>query len=134
MNSAAQAWAERTESSYATVSFARSNGKVNVDEIQENINGVRGVDEANANQVASTSLQQVAQAASSALQQARSAVNECGFIGGAQAANLQNSLEAIRQKINEITTELSNQTKNAISSTVTAYGDIRGKVENAFNS
>ena len=134
MNSAAQAWAERTESSYSNVPFTRSNGKVNIDAIQENINGVRGVDEANANQIANTTLQQVAQAASSALQQAKSAVQNCGFIGGAQASNLSNSLETIRTRINEATNELSTQTKSAISSTVTAYGDIRGKVENAFNS
>lgn len=134
MNSAAQAWAERTESSYSTVSFSRSNGKVSVDEIQENIGGVRGVDEANANQVATSTLQQVVQASSSALDQAKSAVQSCGFIGGDQAANLSNALETIKSRINEAVNELSNQTKTAIGQTVTSYGDIRSKVENAFNA
>lgn len=133
MNSAAQGWASRTQTEYSPVTFTPQNYRIDVSGIQENIGGVRGIDAASAN-TAAAKLPTIASSASAALSSAKTAVANCGFLGGDQAANLQASLATIESKINEATTELTGQVKTAIDTSVTNYGDLAGQVAAAFNA
>ena len=133
MNSAAQGWAAQTQADYTPVSFTAQAFKADVSGIQENIGGVRGIDLAGANEVAGT-LPTIASSAANALSKAKNAVANCGFLGADQASNLQTSLGTIETKINEATTELTTQVKDAIATSVTNYGDLAGQVATAFNA
>ena len=131
MNSAGQAWAARTESSYSPVSFTPTAKTIDAGVILENIGGVRGIDKANAENVANK-LPGLASDAESALSNAQSAVQNSGFIGGSQQANLVESLGQIKTKIDEVVTNVTTETKTAIQSTIEAYGDTEGKISEAF--
>ena len=131
MNSAGQSWANQTESSYSPQSFSPISKTIDSSVIMENIGGVRGIDKEAAQSVASK-LPTLASLASEALTNAQTAVQNSGFIGGSQQANLVNSLGQIKTKINEIVSNITNETKNAIAQTVETYGDLEGKVSEAF--
>ncbi len=133
MNSAAQAWAQQTDSSYSPTSFSAITKTIDVSSIQENIGGVRGIDLSAANEVASK-LPTIASSARDALTSAQQAVQNCGFVGGDMANNLISSLGIIKDKINTATEDLTNQTKNAVENTVGQYGDLGGKVAQAFST
>ena len=133
MNSAASGWAQQTESSWSTKSFGGELRKVDVSSIKENLNGVRGVDESQANNIASK-LASIAQAAISALSAAQSAVNNCGFVGRDQAQTLISSLGTIKTNISNATEQLTNATKTAVNNTVEAYGTLATNVESAFTA
>ena len=104
---------------------------MNVDNIMENIGGVRGIDFQLSGSV-SAKLPVINSEAKAALQNAKNAVQQCGFIGGEQAPNLINSLEKIKQNIDSAFTTITDQTKKAIDDTLTAYSDVEGKISQAF--
>ena len=131
MNSAGQSWASQTESSYSPQSFTPMSKTIDAGVIMENIGGVRGIDKEAAQGVASK-LPSLATEASNALTDAQSAVQNSGFIGGSQQANLVDSLGQIKTKINEVVNNITNETKSAVDQTVEAYGDLEGKVSQAF--
>ncbi len=133
MNSAAQAWAERTGTSYSRVSFSPKNVRINTSSIKENIGGVRGIDYANAGTVIAK-LKTIESSATSALSQAQRAVQSCGFVGGDQAQSLINSLSTIKSKVSQATKELTDTTQQALKDTVSNYGDLEGKVSQAFSA
>lgn len=133
MNSAGQAWAMQTDSSYSPQSFSAITKTMDTSVIRENIGGVRGIDLSSATTVANQ-LTSIADSAKSALTSAQQAVQNCGFIGGNQASNLINSLGVIKTKIDNATQEISNQSKTAINNTVESYSDTEGKVSQAFSS
>ena len=131
MNSAARNWAADTETEYSTVAFTPNNTQIDVGNIQENIGGTRGVDvESTPGVVAS--LSQITSSASAALEKATSAVQNCGFVGGSQEANLVSSLSSIKTNLESTTTEMTGAVKSAIDQTVAQYGDTKGKIEAAF--
>ncbi len=130
MNSGARNWANQTGSSWSNVSFSVNDTKMNVSNIQENINGIRGVDP-EATTVANK-LPLIANEAENALTEARNAVNNCGFIGGNSATNLQSSLTTIKNNINEIFSTLSNDCKTAITNTADNYTNLETSVAAAF--
>lgn len=132
MNEAAARWAQDTESEWAPMSFQGELKTISVDSIQENINGVRGVDEANANTTA-TELQKIAQNSNTALEAAKSAVNNCGFVGRDMEVTLIQSLDKIKNIIDSFVTEITNGIRNEINETVEAYGTLATKVEDAFS-
>lgn len=131
MNSAAQAWASETESSYSPQSFSPLTKTIDASVIMENIGGVRGIDKDSASTVAAK-LPSLAQEANSALSSAQAAVQNSGFIGGSQQANLVNSLGEIKTKIDEVVNNITNETKTAVEQTIEAYGDTEGRVSQAF--
>ena len=131
MNSAGQSWASQTESSYSPQSFTPMSKTIDAGVIMENIGGVRGIDKEAAQGVASK-LPSLASEANQALSNAQSAVQNSGFIGGSQQANLVDSLGQIKTKIDEIVNNITNETKTAVDQTVEAYGDLEGKVSQAF--
>ena len=131
MNEAAQAWAQETNSSYTPTQFSANGQRIDVNGILENINGVRGIDLAEADVVAGK-LPSIASDASSALEAAKSAVLNCGFIGGDQAGNLQNSLGQIKTNIEKATNDITEQVKAAINTTVQNYANTEGKISAAF--
>jgi hypothetical protein len=133
MNSAGNAWASQTESTYSGPTFASRTKTMDISGIQENIGGVRGIDLESANTVAGK-LSTIATDAQSALTNAQTAVSNCGFMGGNQANNLINSLGTIKTKIDNATTEITSQSKTAISNTVDRYSNTEGKVSQAFSA
>lgn len=132
MNSSAIAWATATESTYSPISFETNNTLMDIEGIQESINGVRGIDLEGTPEVVNT-LKTIAGNAESALESAVGAVQSCGFIGGDQAANLIASLNTIKSNVNSAVSEITSTVKTAIDQTVTAYGNTKGQIEQAFN-
>lgn len=131
MNSAARAWAEVTDSSYSDISFTPNDKYMDVSCILENVAGVRGID-ADAAQGILAKLPIIANNALNALTSASSAVDNCGFIGGDQAASLKASLENIKGAINSAVEDLTNDAKRYIDETVNAYGDLGNRIAQAF--
>ena len=131
MNSAAQAWAENTDSSYTSQSFEARTTMIDTGGILENISGIRGIDKDNAATVASK-LVSIASDAKAALTNAQSAVQNCGFIGGNQASNLINSVGIIKTNIDNATTQITTDTENAINETISNYSDTEGRISQAF--
>ncbi len=132
MNSAARSWASKTETDYSEKAFSANSGTVDVSCIQENINGVRGIDESAANSAISQ-LAVIKSAADTALGQAVSAVSNCGFVGGNQETNLVSSLNKIKSNISTSFGELTDAAKTAMDSTVETYGTIEANVSTAFS-
>lgn len=133
MNTAAQAWAEQTEGSFTPVSFSVINKTMDTSVIQENIAGVRGIDLDAASGVAAK-LPSIAESANQALTSAQQAVQNCGFIGGGQAESLINSLGVVKSKIDTATSEISNETKTYMDSTISEYSNTEGKIAQAFSA
>lgn len=131
MNDAARAWANQTETSYSEVSFSPIATKIDITGIQENLNGVRGIDKENAKSVVS-SLSVIQSSVETALDSAKNAVNSCGFVGDEQAETLNSSLNRIKTNISNTTKELTQAVNEAIENTVVTYGDLAGKVAGAF--
>lgn len=131
MSSAAAAWASDTNTEYSTTSLEVISKTINVEGIQENIAGVRGVDVDTATTTAGT-LTTISANAESALSNAEQAVQQCGFIGGEQASNLIASLGKIKANISNAFTELSTSAKSGIEQTVSQYSDTAGKIAAAF--
>ena len=133
MNSAAQVWSMQTGAEWVSKTFTGEKKSIDTSNIKENINGVRGVDEANANSTAER-LAVIASDVDNALSKAQQAVTNCGFVGADMEAQLINSLQTIRNNVNNATQELTQSTKTAITQTVQTYGNIARKVENAFTA
>lgn len=131
MGSAGVAWANQTETSYTPPAFSAISKQIDAGVIMENIGGVRGIDKDLASSVAAK-LPNLATEAQSALTNAQNAVQNSGFLGGSQQANLISSLGTIKSKIDSVVTDITNESKNAIDQTVEAYGDTEGKVSEAF--
>ncbi|MDD6223579.1 MAG: hypothetical protein PUB18_01080 [bacterium] len=131
MNSAAQAWASATDSSFSPSPFSGISKTMDTSVIQENIGGVRGIDLNEALTVAGK-LSTIVESAKSALSSAQSAVDQCGFMGGDQASNLINSLATIKNKIDDAAQSIATETKTAIDTTVQNYSNTEGKVSEAF--
>lgn len=132
MNSAAQNWAAQTKSEWSGITLSTIDTKMDISGISENLNGVRGIDVTEARTV-SAKLPTIAGNAKTALDQAKSAVDDCGFIGGGQAAALIGSLEKIKNNINSATETITQATSNAIKTTVDTYGTIETNVSSAFS-
>lgn len=132
MNDAARAWASQTETTYSPVNFNANMTKIDVSGVQENINGVRGIDKANATTTVGA-LSAVESSINSALDNAKNAVSNCGFVGDSQAESLIGSLERIKTNVAATTKELTSAVNSAIENTVASYGDTAGKVSEAFN-
>lgn len=131
MNSAGQAWANNTNSAYNQSSFSAMPDTVDVSMIQENINGVRGIDLQEASNVAGK-LSLLAEDAMKALGGARSAVNESGFFEGNMQSELCGSLDRIQKNISDALNRIINDTKTAIDKTVETYKTTEGEVSRAF--
>lgn len=122
MNQGALSWAQQTNSDWSIVSFNGQLKKINVDNIKENINGIRGVDKVNATATVEK-LQIIAMNASSALESAKISVLNCGFIGRNQEEQLMEALNTIKNKINNAIDNLTDSTKRAIDNTISSYGN-----------
>ena len=131
MNTAAMAWSESTESVYATIPVSLRLVSINIDNIVENINGVRGIDLQLSSSISGI-LPIIQNSALEALEHAKSAVVECGFIGGTQAESLISSLDAIGRIIESEILKITDQSKNAIDDTIATYSDVEGRVSQAF--
>lgn len=133
MDSAGKAWASRSgsDSIYTATTFEATSSRLDVSSIVENIAGVRGIDKENINDVIAT-LATIASDAAAALSSAKSAVENCGFVGDNQAENLQGSLGTIKTNIDSAISGLTDTFKNAMDNTVAAHGETGTQVAQAF--
>ena len=131
MNEAAQLWANDCGEAFSPVAFALIIKNMDTSSICENIAGIRGIDLDQASQVAAK-LPSIAADAESAVSKASAAVDNCGFIGGAQAANLKASLDVIKSNISTAVNDITTQTKVAFESTIATYGNTAGQISQAF--
>ena len=131
MGSAGVAWANQTETSYTPPAFSPISKQIDAGVIVENIGGVRGIDKDLASGVAAK-LPGLATDAQTALTNAQTAVQNSGFLGGNQQANLVSSLATIKTKIDNVVTTITNESKNAVDQTIEAYGDTEGRISEAF--
>ena len=134
MNSAATSWANQTGNSgaWTPMGFDVIDKKIDVGNIQENINGARGIDETEAKNVAAK-LPGICENAKNALQEAQNGVSSCGFLGGGQAGQLQASLASIKSNIESVVESATTASKSAIDKTVEQYGSLSQQVTTAFN-
>lgn len=130
MNSAASGWAQQTGTSWSAKQFDRIDKNIDISCIKENIGGVRGVDP-DAPDVAAK-LTGIASSAVNALTNARSAVQNCGFIGGTSASSLISSLDKIKNSIESAVEQISSDCQQAIEITAQNYGTFEGNVSDAF--
>lgn len=135
MNSAAQRWAANTNSSWTNVAFSLETSTISVDSIVENIGGIRGIDIENTPAVVAI-LDVVHSSANQALQNAIRAVENCGFLDASsnQQANLTASLNTISSNINRAVEQFKSDVSKAINETISAYGDTKGAISNAFSA
>jgi len=133
MSSAANAWARKFETSWSGKSLNIRTTKIDTSMIKENINGVRGVDSVNIMTTVDT-LDTVKISVGTALESAKSAVNNCGFLsyGNVSEQNLIQSLNEIKNKIEEAFNTTTNSAKGQINATLSEYGDLSGKISQAF--
>ncbi len=132
MNSAAAQWAMSAGEGYSNIPFQENGNRINISSIQSEIGGVKGIDRDNASSTANSALSAVQTDVESALSRANSAVQECGFIGGNQASNLQASLNQIQTNVNNAFSEIKQALEKAINDTVQQYNDTEGKISQAF--
>ena len=133
MNSAAAGWAGATDTAYSPVAFEANPSKVDVTCIKENINGVRGINGADAN-TAMGQLAVIKAAVEDACDAAKTAVENCGFIGATQAESLVGSLLTIKTNITTSFGELTDSAKTGIDATIQRYGELATKVSTAFTA
>lgn len=132
MVSAAQNWAAQTQTQYSGPSFSTINKKMDTSVIQENIGGVRGIDAGIAEGI-NGKLPTIIESANQALEQAAQATEQCGFLGGGQAEALAGSLRQIKTNIGSTAEGISTAAKNSVAQTIADYGDLAGRVSQAFN-
>lgn len=130
MNSAANAWAEQTGSLWSAKQFNRVGQTLDVSGIQENINGVRGVD-SDAVSVANK-LPSIHNSAASALANAQSAVQNCGFIGGEMENDLIASLTSIKNGIETAFNKITSECYKAVEIKETSASQLAKNVADAF--
>ena len=131
MNSGAKLWAATTETTWSDISISTSSFKLDVDGIQENINGVRGID-TEASSTAKTLLDSILSDAKKAISDLRTAVIECGFIDATESSNLQRSIAQISQAMDTISTNLLEQCDNSIKLTVANYEEASNRIASAY--
>ena len=126
-------WATQTGSDWSKISFNGELKNVNVDNIKENINGDRGIKEAEANETAE-SLVKIEADVNSAVSDAENAVHDCGFLdpSGNMETNLINSLNKIKSKFEEAIAEIRESFKNYVSKTTEDYATLASKNAEAF--
>lgn len=131
MNSAARSWATSTRSDYSDVSLNPYNQKLNIGNIMENIGGVRGIDLQNSNSVIAY-LTTITQNSDENLDSAKKAVAASGFVGGDMQSQIDSSLATIRNNIHNAVDSIDTSLKSYMEQTVAEYGDLEGKVSQAF--
>ncbi len=131
INSAGQAWAARTESSYSPQSFKASYKVIDTSVIKENIGGIRGID-LEAASATVIGLSAVQTALNTALALAKTAVQNSGFLGQNQEETLISKLNEISTSIDDVFSQTSDELKTYMQETTTAYGDTGTKIATAF--
>jgi len=133
MDSAAYNWAMQTgnDGVYTRSSYNRYGQSIDVSIIRENINGVRGINEACMSEGEAV-LQTIVSKSSMALDDAINGVSVSGFIGGDQQASLTNALEKIKSNIETSITNLTSELKSAVDETIAKYSNTGVNVSSAF--
>ncbi len=137
MNSAAESWGNTVQYSWARRSFSGADGsnQVDVSCIQENIGDDRGAVESEVEN-ALTSFNSIAENAGQALDEAINAVHECGFLdpSGNQEASLVEALTGVKNNILDSAQKLTDETKQAVKSTVETYGSLATNVSSTWSA
>ena len=134
LNDSATKWASQTGSTFNKVNFTPNNFKYDISVIRENINGVRGIDKADAMNVV-RDLQPIKQAAEAALTKASNVIVQYhAFYGEGQDEALVNSINRIKSALNSAFEEQISNIDRFIQKTITDYEDTAGRVAQNFSS
>ena len=133
LNQEAQRWATLNKADWSTVSFNGELKDVTVDNIQENIGGIRGIREQAANETAEV-LPKIEADVNSAVADAESAVHDCGFLdpSGNMESSLINSLNAIKNDFEEAMSQIREAFKSYVNKTVENYAETSRTTSDLF--
>ena len=131
INGAAQAWAAQTETAYQPQQLSVITKSLDVSNVRENINGIRGIDLQSVPSITSQ-FNEILGATTTALNKAVTAVRNSGFIGGAMQDSLINNFNVIRSKIVSRVGEINQVCQFQVNSTVEKYEDTAGRIAQAF--
>lgn len=133
MDGAAKAWAQQTGDSsvYSGKQISLKSTNIDLSKVKENEGGKRGIDETIVNS-ALTALATIKNNAQSATVKARQAVNQCGFIGGSQAADLQASLTEIKKGIDNSFDKIQADIEKGMKQTLQDYSALEKKISSNF--
>ena len=133
MNEGGKKWAAQTGDAlvFTPVQFTYKLVKTTVDNIKENINGVRGIDRTTAVTLLNE-LQKIQTRALGELNNTKHAISNSGFLGGDQQKQLNSRIEEVKTKITNLIQDLMISIKKAITTTVDEHGDTAGQVAQAL--
>ena len=131
INSCAQEWAIQTQSEYQFQSLSSIVKNLDVQNVRENINGIRGIDLQSVPGVTSQ-LNEILGATTTALNKTVDAVRNSGFVGGSQEANLINSINEIRANIVNAVEFINSECQLKVKNTVEQYENTAGRIAQAF--
>lgn len=134
MDGAAKAWASQTGDSsvYSSKKLSLKSTSISVQNVKENNGGQRGIDESIVNSALSA-LSTVKSNAQNATVKVRTAVNNCGFIGGSQAQQLQNSLNEIKKQIDSAFETVQVDIEKGMKNTLQDYQSLEKKITSNFS-
>lgn len=133
MNEAARAWAAQTDTVFVGQQFVPMFQKIDISNIKENINGVRGIDTVEAKNIAAV-LPVISEEAKNALTGAQQAVQNSGFLGGNQEANLIDSLTTVKNRLSSLIEDITQNAKIYIEKTTDEYNATEQKISKSFES
>lgn len=131
INSAAITWAGDTQSEYQSQSLNVITKSLDVSNVRENINGIRGID-LEAVQGITSQLSDILSDTTTALNSAIEAVRDSGFVGGAQESNLVDSINVIKRNIESAVEYINSDCQLKVKTTVEQYENTAGRIAQAF--
>ena len=131
INSAAITWANDTQSEYQSQALNVITKSLDVSNVRENINGIRGID-LEAVQGITSQLSDILGDTTTALNSAIEAVRDSGFVGGAQENNLVNSINVIKSNIESAVEYINSDCQMKVKTTVEQYENTAGRIAQAF--
>lgn len=132
MNSAAMTLASTSGSTWANVEIAIKGASIDLSPIKEDINGVKGIDLANA----TTTLEQldtILTDVTSALESTLSAISDSGFVGGNMESSLKSSITNVKTSIEAAFSQIKTAANTAINDTISKYSTDASNISTAFS-
>ena len=132
VNSGAMTLASTSGSAWGNVEIAIKGASIDLSPIKEDINGVKGIDLANA----TTTLEQldtILTDVTSALESTLTAISNSGFVGGDMESSLKSSITNIKTSIEAAFSQIKTAANTAINDTISKYSTDASNISTAFS-
>ena len=132
MNGAAMTLASTSGSTWSNQEITISGASIDLSPIKEDINGVKGIDLANA----TTTLEQldtILTDVTSALESTLTAISNSGFVGGDMESSLKSSITNIKTSIEAAFSQIKTAANTAINDTISKYSTDASNISTAFS-